>query len=157
MSLNWDLTGCKDNGHEDYWSNPDRCHAVTEALIWHTLVCEVSDNGKITAENAPEFFARVYARERIRGVMVRVPNADGSLNDRYIEWADVAAHVGMYTNVFPKTSRPGFVTSLAKLCQSGGLFRLDPDPRPLAAIKADILVALATADEILSLEASLSS
>lgn len=140
MGLEWKTTGIED--HENVcWvpsETPGRGYLrpVTESLIWLTYSVEVSDNGRITPELLPEFYARVHAWERGRGVSVRVPNDDGGLDDRPITWADVVNHCGLYTNVFPAIGRRAFVTKLIKAMRDGWMST--PDTRPVREIRADI-------------------
>jgi hypothetical protein len=154
MGLDWNLT--KVDRESEWWKDPGRSDAVTEAIIWATMACDVSNNGVISEELVPEFFARVYAVERTRGAYVRVPTDDG-LEPRYITPDDIRAHVGLYTNVFPALSRARFVTKLAGIASDGGLFRIDPDPRPKDVLKNEIRVRLDQADEIMRLEQMISS
>jgi hypothetical protein len=140
MGLDWKVAGIEDY-IETCWidgGSPRRqLQPVTEALIWLTVSVEVSDTGTITPEVLPEFYARVYAWERGRGVSVRVPNeATGGLDDRWINWADVVKHCGLYTNVFPAIGRRAFVTKLIKSMREGWMST--PDTRPVKDIRADI-------------------
>lgn len=139
MGLDWKVAGIE-NYIETCWidgESPRRqLQPVTEALIWLTVSVEVSDTGTITPELLPEFYARVYAWERGRGVSVRVPSDAGGLDDRWITWGDVVKHCGLYTNVFPAMSRTAFVAKLTKAMQSGWMS--EPDKRDPKVIRAEI-------------------
>jgi hypothetical protein len=101
-SVCWIPTGEVDSeGEPRKWLNP-----VTEALIWATISVGI---GEITAANAQEFYARLSTYERTTGAaFLRQPNDDGSVSDYHITPADILAHVGLRTNVFPKESDAKF-------------------------------------------------
>ena len=148
MALEWKVSGIE-NHIETCWidgESPRRqLRPETEALIWTTVAVEVSDNGTITPGLLVEFYARVHAWERGRGVSVQVPRESGGLDDRPITWADVVNHCGLYTNVFPALNRRAFVTKLIKSMQEGWLST--PDTRPVRQIRVDIEGWLAEAEE----------
>lgn len=131
MALHYDLT--RVDHDSDYWRQSQR-NDVTEALIFVTMAI---DMGELTAESAPEFYARVYAWERGRGFMCQDMADDRErLIDRPITWADVVGHIGLKTNVFPKSSRPAFIAKLARAMREG--FLSTPDQRMPAVIRNEI-------------------
>jgi hypothetical protein len=102
MPLDWDLRGIVDHETTCFIGEPDaqgrrELNPVTNAIIW---MCMATDIGEITAANAEEFYIRAYAWERMNGPMLR--NGDGT--ERYLTAFDVREHVGIHTNVFPKTT-----------------------------------------------------
>lgn len=152
MPLDYDLTGIDQTSA--YWTQ-ERTDPITEALIWLTMAVEVSDTGMITAELAPEFFARIYAWERKRGAMLCDLASDGeTLVDRPITWHDVAGHVGLKTNVFPRLAPTKFVTKLTRVLRDG--WWSEKDPRPIGVIRAEITMLVHEGTEIAKLEHAIS-
>lgn len=114
MSLDWQVDKIADyktvcwipTGEVDSEGEPrKRLNPVTEALIWATISVGI---GEITAANAQEFYARLSAYERVSGALLIMPNDDGTASDHLITPADILAHVGLVTNVFPKESDAKF-------------------------------------------------
>lgn len=116
MSLNFDVTKC--NLGDDYkWlakaddptqgikKGDELMHPVTNALIWGCMGIGI---GKITAENYEEWYGRFELQERLfsRSLL----KSDGT--HYVITLADVKAHIGLTTNVFPKRSDAEFLKQL---------------------------------------------
>jgi hypothetical protein len=119
MSLDWDLTaisnhkklwmeaGKDEGGKQEYKLRP-----VTETLIW---VCLAIDIGEITENNWEEWFLRARVWERAMGVM----RHDGK-EDFPITPEEVKAHIGLKTNVFPKTTAAAFAKKLVAVLEREG-------------------------------------
>lgn len=86
--------GVDDKGEPRYQYAP-----VTQALI--QLQMATCTGGSITAANVDEVAARIAIIERIDGAWVR----DGNGAPRPITWADVHAHIGLWTNAYTKSKR----------------------------------------------------
>lgn len=152
MSLDYDLTGI--DRTSTYWTQ-ERNNQVTQALIFLTMAVEVSNTGVITAELAPEFFARIYAWERKNGAMLRDLADDGeTLVDRPITWRDVAGHVGLKTNVFPRLAPTKFVTKLTRVLRDS--WGSPKDLRPTSVIRSEIAALVNEGTEIAMLERAIS-
>lgn len=106
MALTWDLTKIKDHdticfietetGEVDEDGKPlVRLNPVTEALIWTTMGVGI---GRITEDNAGEFYARAYIMERANGAMLTKQGEPA-----YLTIEDVQAHIGLSCNVSYET------------------------------------------------------
>lgn len=91
MSLDYDLTGIE--GLEE--KTPEE-RAVTDGLIWSTLAAGM---GKITAENADQFYARVRIAELLLGAVMAGPSGAQPITP-----VDVKANIGLKTNVGMETN-----------------------------------------------------
>ena len=108
MSLNWDLT--KIENSEDLCWKPSKTDigkvemsGVTEVLIWGTMIVSL---GKITANNYKDFHRRLIEFQVVTGNgMLSATTADGERTNRMPTLQEVKAHIGLSTNVSPKTSR----------------------------------------------------
>ena len=104
MSLNWDITNVKDHKSVCWLPDPEgeinpktgevyvMMNPVTKALIFATMSVDI---GRITEDNADEFYARLGFFRQLWGPFVA--NDDGS--PREITPQDVQAHIGLVTNV----------------------------------------------------------
>jgi hypothetical protein len=90
MSLDYNLADVKDR------DTSDEGWRVTQNVIFSTMFV---DMGEITEANAAEFHARLVMFYRVAG------------DDLSVTPADVAAHIGLKTNVITKT-RTQFLTAL---------------------------------------------
>ena len=91
MSLNWDLTGCKD--HKALTTDAE--WPITDALIFAAMFTDIG--WELTEANAAEFYARIKVVERTSGALLN--GGDGE--DRFITTADVRRRIGMKVNVSP--------------------------------------------------------
>lgn len=82
MSLNWDITRCKDS--EELLTEEQ--YPTTEAMIFATMGTGI---GELTDKTAPEFYARLVASGYYPGVTPQI----------------VARYIGLRTNVFPMETR----------------------------------------------------
>lgn len=95
MALTWNVADIVN--HEDVTTAPrlrpedaDKWHPVTEALIWHSMICGFN---KITRANWEEVYARVRMWEHVAGCMLA--NDEGDIP---ITKVDVERHIGLHTN-----------------------------------------------------------
>jgi len=111
MSLDFDVTKCAN--HEELWDGETWPPPAMTTVIVH--LCMGIGWGEITEANAEEWFARVYAWERVYGSMLHeFPDGpEGERRDRYITPEDVQRYIGLVTNVFPKRSDAEFRKQLA--------------------------------------------
>ncbi len=93
-----------EGGEPDQWW---RMNTVTQALIWRTMNVGI---GAITEKNLTEFCVRMKYLDRLIGPSISKPNPDG---DGFIDIAitpeQIRDHIGLTTNVFPKTTERKFV------------------------------------------------
>lgn len=100
MSLNWSIENVKD--HKSVcWLPTDetdedgkplfKLNPVTEAIIFSTMGVGI---GRITEDNAGEFYARLFVTERVHGAMLVKQGEPQYLTDE-----DVRAHIGLTCNV----------------------------------------------------------
>lgn len=107
MSLDWNLaeiadadTVCWTTASNPYTGKPEVVlHPRTETIIW---ACMSIGLGRITTENALDFYARVSLFERLFGVSRRV-FVDGKHIVAPITLDDIRAHIGLRTNVSNET------------------------------------------------------
>jgi len=107
MSLNWDLTKCKDLDSIE----TDKEWVITEALIWLTMGTGIGD---VSQKNAAEFYARIHLLEAIDGAWLGFRGEDGERVDRPITPKDVEKRIGMSTNVFPMETRNKWLNRIGK-------------------------------------------
>lgn len=125
MSLDWKLTKIKDYENVCWRADKEsggRCLApVTDALIWATMAVDL---GRITAENADDFYRRLHLWEMVAG---RSIFNDGE--PRFITLDEVKTHIGLSTNVidrkFPEFVEKAAYVALEKM--TGKFFRPDND------------------------------
>ena len=116
MSLDYNLTAIK-NYREVCWL-PDPTEGakdgavilnpVTQALIFGAMAIGI---GEITPATAEEFWQRVAMEEKINGSWLK-QEQDGTMVDRLLTPADIYAHMGLRTNVFPKRAASKWRTQL---------------------------------------------
>lgn len=132
MGLNYKLSGVDKTRAAWTKNRTGRDNDITTSIIFGTMTASPSDDGRITPEVAPEFFARLYAFERARGAFI----LDGAGEPVYLTWEDMLDHVGLYTNVFPRITRRTFVERQVRAMQEG---RFSPvDLRPADVITAEL-------------------
>lgn len=96
MSLDWDISKCKDveaikaEGME--WFK-------TEAMIWGTMVVGIYH---VTEKTAPDFYARLKVVEKINGAFVRDSKANGH-KEVFLTFEDVQKRIGMHSNASTET------------------------------------------------------
>lgn len=121
MALTWDVTKIENHeevttwvpDHDDpngrYKAGDRMWHPVTEALVMASLDTGI---GTITAENAGEVFARITLVERLYGPRLIRAEVDGVRprgEAAFITREEVAAHIGLRTNVGAMESRASFL------------------------------------------------
>jgi hypothetical protein len=136
MSLNWDLSGIK-NQKELCWVeaglNPHgqpqvKMHPTTETLIFLMLAIEI---GEITEKNWEEWFVRARVWEKAMGAL----RHDGK-EDFPTTPEEVKAHIGLKTNVFPKASAVAFAKKLVRALERderGVLYKFKREQEQLCA------------------------
>lgn len=106
MSLNYDLSKVKDSKDLHIVAGTDdngtyyKLSPATEAIVFATMVIGW---GEITEANAPDFWVRLDMYQKVAGGLLA--------NDKDTIWLtpeDVTRHIGLSTNVFPKTSTATF-------------------------------------------------
>lgn len=117
MSLDWDLSAIKDhetlcwlpdpNGNDGVMLNP-----ITHAIILSTLNVGI---GEITEWNALEFYTRLSMAERVYGPMLTNHDEESdTFEPRYLTAAEVRAHIGLRTNVFPKVTDAAWLENVLR-------------------------------------------
>lgn len=123
MSLNWNLENIK-NYKEVCWipdptpDKPDavRLNPVTEVLIWKTMMADI---GKLTDRNIDEFAYRVLLWDKLFGGSLVKRNTDtGETEECSPTYAEIVAHVGLHTNVFPETKRSAWNKKIGQAIDS---------------------------------------
>jgi hypothetical protein len=116
MALNWNVGKVKDFKTVCY--NADgKVNAVTETLIWASMIIGVSD---ITEKNAEEFFFRITMRERLHGALRRDWSGENPV-DVFVTWDEVKAHIGLGTNATNMT-RAKFVKHTVNMFERDMVF-----------------------------------
>ena len=99
MSLNFDLRKIPESVRTDP-RDPTKMNPVTEAIIWSSLSI---DMGSITEKNIDEWMIRLALSDKLFGTMLHK-----NREPRPITREEIAAHVGLTTNVSTRT-RSNFV------------------------------------------------
>jgi len=116
MALNWNVGKVKDFKTVCY--NADgKVNAVTETLIWASMIIGVSD---ITEKNAEEFFFRISMREKLHGALRRDWSGENPV-DVFVTWDEVKAHIGLGTNATNMT-RAKFVKHTVNMFERDMVF-----------------------------------
>lgn len=135
MSLNWNLTAIPN--HKELWmeagknkrGKPEyKLKPATEAMIW---MCIAIDIGEITQKNWEEWFVRARVWEMAMGAL----RGHGE-DKQFITPEEVKAHIGLKTNVFPKSTAAAFAQKLVKaLGREGrnGLYKYKREQEQLCA------------------------
>lgn len=119
MSISYDLTKIENYGDLYVLETNDdgqptgqaRMNPITHAITRY--VCMVIGMGEITEANVGEFWARVYAAEKVYGAFLQDVEND-AIVDHPLTYADIKRHIGLRTNVFPQESRTKFMNRLHK-------------------------------------------
>lgn len=101
MSLNWEITNCKDWEKISMKEENGRDASITNALIWATMSIGLPG---ITEKNVSEFYWRAKVLEREDGAFVR--HFDGKeAHDVLLTRADIDRRIGLATNVSTEARR----------------------------------------------------
>ena len=112
MSLNWDLSKCKD---VDKIKGDGLPWVITECLIWYTMAVDL---GSITEDNIDEFCTRMYITDNASTPMMY----DGK-EHRSITYAEVKDRIGLSTNVCHRT-KAQFSKRIASMLRDGAESKL---------------------------------
>lgn len=119
MSLNWDLSKIDDHDQlfEEREATPTQeggryLNALTESLIWTSMVTGLGKGWSLDAEFAPEFYARIKLYERVAGPLIRRWDEDTKGFEPYfVTIDDIRRHIGLKVNVSSVT-RAAFIKNL---------------------------------------------
>ena len=100
MALHWSLEICENTDE----LMDDNNWGVTNALIWTTMVIGM---GRITKENAHEFFARTDTVQQATGQLCYAVD-EGEMNPYMITHADIVRRIGLGTNASSMTKTQFF-------------------------------------------------
>jgi hypothetical protein len=95
MSLDWDITNCKNMEALQEEENGE--WAITNALIWTTMHV---DMGSITIKNAAEFYARTKVVELFTPLVSKFNNETNESEKYPIAFGDIEKRIGLSTNVY---------------------------------------------------------
>ena len=101
MALHWSLEICE---NADELMN-DNNWGITNALIWTTMVIGM---GRISAENADEFFARVDTVQKATGQLCYAVDEQNEMAPYMITHADIVRRIGLGTNASSMTKAQFF-------------------------------------------------
>lgn len=107
MSLNFDLSNVQHNDelHVVLPNGENDLAPMTKSIVFMTMAIGM---GEITEKNYREWFERASSVEAVHGPMIL------SYDQQFITLEDVMRHIGLSTNVFPKTPRKKFYSNLAE-------------------------------------------
>lgn len=94
MSLDWDITNCKNMEALQEEENGE--WAITNALIWTTMH---TDMGGITSKNAVQFYARTKVVELFTPLVSKFNEVTDKREDYPISFEDITKRIGLSTNV----------------------------------------------------------
>jgi hypothetical protein len=94
MSLDWDITNCKNMEALQEEENGE--WAITNALIWTTMHV---DMGSITAKNAVQFYARTKVVELFTPLVSKYNEVTDESEKYPISFGDIEKRIGLSTNV----------------------------------------------------------
>jgi hypothetical protein len=98
MSLDWDITNCKNREAIQEEENGE--WAITNALIWATMS---NDIGSLKPKNVADFYARTKVTE-LFGALVTKYDKDTDVCTPYLmTFGDIEKRIGMFSNVFTIT------------------------------------------------------
>lgn len=141
MSLNWNVskvansaTLCfriaeHDDPSEGISKGDKLLRPATQALIFATMATGLGD---ITAKNYREFFARLHFVEKLNGAYRRQQTAPGVHAPVFFTLADVRAHIGLNTNVFPAETRTKWQARMVENFTREALYKADQAERDAA-------------------------
>lgn len=95
MSLDWDITNCKNMEALQEEENGE--WAITNALIWTTMHV---DMGSITAKNAVQFYARTKVVELFTPLVSKFNNETNESEKYPLSFEDITKRIGLSTNVY---------------------------------------------------------
>lgn len=106
MSLNWEVSKIKDYETVCMEDDPEEGGRKLTVVTWSLVVATMSVGmGRITEENAAQFYARLAIIEKLHGPFMQRVEPDGNgghkVTPRFFTPEEVWAHVGLWTNVFP--------------------------------------------------------
>jgi hypothetical protein len=98
MSLDWDITNCKDmealqNEENGEW-------AITNALIWATMS---NDIGSIKPKTIADFYARTKVTELFGALCSRISEDKSDVVPYKMTFGDIEKRIGLFSNVFTIT------------------------------------------------------
>ena len=98
MSLDWDITNCKNmealqNEENGEW-------AITNALIWATMS---NDIGSLKPKNVADFYARTKVTELFGALVTKYDKDTDECNPYLMTFGDIEKRIGMFSNVFTIT------------------------------------------------------
>jgi hypothetical protein len=94
MSLDWDITNCKNMEALQEEENGE--WAITNALIWTTMHV---DMGSITEKNTVQFYARTKVVELFTPLVSKYNEVSDEREDYPISFGDIEKRIGLSTNV----------------------------------------------------------
>jgi hypothetical protein len=94
-------------GKQEYKLKP-----ATETLIW---ICLAIDIGEITQTNWEEWFLRARVWEKSMGAL-----RGRGKDQQFITPEEVKAHIGLKTNVFPKSTAAAFAKKMVTVLEREG-------------------------------------
>jgi len=94
MSLDWDITNCKNMQALQEEENGE--WAITNALIWTTMH---TDMGAITSKNATQFYARTKVVELFTPLVSKFNEVTDERENYPISFEDITKRIGLSTNV----------------------------------------------------------
>ena len=114
MSLDWNLKHIKGWKELCYFTDDDgkrRLNAMTEILVFATLSVGL---GEITKKNVDQWELRLEILSQMGIFLGVMSDAAGELQDCNPSRADIEAHIGLSTNVFPNKSLVKFKSDRMK-------------------------------------------
>jgi hypothetical protein len=98
MSLDWDITNCKNR--EAIQTEENGEWAITNALIWATMS---NDIGSIKPKNVADFYARTKVTELFGALVTNYDKDTDEISPYSITFGDIEKRIGMFSNVFTIT------------------------------------------------------
>jgi hypothetical protein len=98
MSLDWDITNCKNREAIQEEENGE--WAITNALIWATMS---NDIGSIKPKNVADFYARTKVTELFGALVTNYNKDTDEISPYSMTFGDIEKRIGMYSNVFTIT------------------------------------------------------
>lgn len=101
--------------------HPDGAYLIKEIKVWPLYLQAIEmmmlavDMGRITEDNAEEFYIRVAMWEELFGVNIKGADADNNLVDHPISLDQVRSCIGLTSNVFPMRTRKQYIAKLNKI------------------------------------------
>jgi hypothetical protein len=98
MSLDWDITNCKNMEALQEEENGE--WAITNALIWATMS---NDIGSLKPKNVADFYARTKVTELFGALVTKYDKDTDKCNPYLMTFGDIEKRIGMFSNVFTIT------------------------------------------------------